>query len=141
MLSADAVCTTGSRCYLDSDAPTLPHGVDVNASTEHRVNIAHLVLRSIWNDELSSGKREPKRTNTEHDWRGRQDQHKRQSASRCCEDSPRDDPSCLCGSCENPPPRLHQPFSCAYRGRGRPYLTAVQICLPRPRQSLLNPRH
>ena len=38
-----------------SDAPTLRHGVDVNAATEHRINFAHLVLRSIWNDALSSG--------------------------------------------------------------------------------------
>ena len=40
----------------------------------HRINIAHLVLHHIWNDELSSRKREPKKvTNTVHDWRGRQD--------------------------------------------------------------------
>ena len=52
--------TTGSRCFLDSDAPTLPCGVDVNAAIEH-INIAHLVLHTmwkgyIWNDEFSSGK-------------------------------------------------------------------------------------
>ena len=29
------------------------------------------------------------------------DNHKRHSASRCCEDSPHDDPSCLCGSFED----------------------------------------
>ena len=32
---------------------------------------------------------------------GRASQHKRYSASRCCEDSPHDDPSCLCGSFED----------------------------------------
>ena len=28
-------------------------------------------------------------------------QHQQQSASRCCENSPHDDPSCLCGSFED----------------------------------------
>ena len=39
-----------------SDSPALATRCRCQAATEHRTNIAHLVLHSIWNDELSSGK-------------------------------------------------------------------------------------
>ena len=55
-----------------SDAPTLTTRCRCQTATEYRINIAHLVLFPIRNDELSSEKRKTKRTNTEHDVRGRQ---------------------------------------------------------------------
>ena len=68
-------CTTGSRCFLDCQ--TLRRKTTrcrCRAATEHRINIAHLVLHTIWNGELSSERESKKKdTNTEHDWRGRQD--------------------------------------------------------------------
>ena len=48
-----------------SHAPTLSTLCICQAATEHRINIAHLVLHPIWNGELSSGEREPKRTQTQ----------------------------------------------------------------------------
>ena len=60
---------------------------------------------------------------------GRASQHKRYSASRCCEDSPHDDPSCLCGSfVDLPTAQTCVPW---------PLQSRLKICLPRPRQSLL----
>ena len=59
-----------SRCFQMlsglSDVPTLTTRCGCRAATDHRINIAHLVLHLIWNGKLSPGKREPKR-------RGRQD--------------------------------------------------------------------
>ena len=48
-----------------SDAPTLTTRCRCRAATDHHLNNAHLVLQSIWNGELSSGKREPNRTRTQ----------------------------------------------------------------------------
>ena len=39
-----------------SDTPTLTTRCRCHTSTEHRINIAHAVLHSIWNDEMSSEK-------------------------------------------------------------------------------------
>ena len=58
---ADAGRTTGSRCFSGlSDAPTLSTRCGCRAATEHRINIAHLVLHPFWNGELSSGKQSKK---------------------------------------------------------------------------------
>ena len=50
-------------------------------------------------------------------WSGFLDEHKRHSASRCCEDSPHDDPSCLCGSFEDQTLAFGVLFFCGSRAR------------------------
>ena len=43
-----------------ADAPTLAPRSGCRAATDHRINIAHLVLHPTWNCELSSGKESQK---------------------------------------------------------------------------------
>ena len=60
-------CTTGFQMLSGlSDAPTLTTRCRCRAATDHRINIARLVLRLIWNGEWSSGNESKKRTQTQN---------------------------------------------------------------------------
>ena len=52
---------------------------------------------------------------------------------RCCEDSPHDNPSCFCGSFEDPPPAPPPVQACL----PRPRQNRFKVRITRPRQSLL----
>ena len=124
-----------------SDAPTPTTLCRCQAATEHCINIAHLVLHSIWNGELSSGKESKK--GQKHRARF----ERTPAASRVVACVVRTT-NIVCVRVLTIRHQPLQPLRLLYHGRGRADSTifteaeaeppAAQTCLSRPRQSRLN---